>query len=146
MKAKELMIGDLLQLGETGINYVTVVAIDYDYKVSHKNVLDIAFLNSGTIQYNYSAERLYPIPLTAEILENNEFVLSDGWWINERFPTGLGFIGVAFDPDEEGRKTNTIYDLSIIKRESGSVDLHLNYVHELQHALRLCGIEKEITL
>ena len=91
-------------------------------------------------------DAIEPIPLTKEILEKNGFILSDGWWCNERLPKGNGYVSIAFDPDGEDRRTNCVYDLSITNHESGSVDLHLDYVHQLQHALKLCNIQKEIEL
>lgn len=128
------MIGDLLQLGEMSINYVTVVAIDYDYQISHKNVVDIAFLNSGVIQYNYSMKCLFPIPLTAAILENNGF---------ERFGTDYVLRGQHFGLSNPSTPDN-YKDNYWLKVSIQAVNI--KYVHELQHALRLCGIKKEILL
>ena len=38
------------------------------------------------------------------------------------------------------------YHLLEIYMWRGDIRLWVNYVHELQHALRLCGIDKEITV
>lgn len=57
-----------------------------------------------------------PIPLSPDILERN----------------GLGMIAAAIFCDVHYPKGSTRYFFS--------------YVHELQHALRLCGIDKELTL
>ncbi len=60
---------------------------------------------------------LKPIPLTVEILEKNGFV--------KHLP-----------------EDNIVYfTITINKKE-----IRIDYVHQLQHALRLCGIEKEIKL
>jgi len=72
-----------------------------------------------------------PIPLTPEILEKNGFVLesysggvmSGKWW------TRNDFVIHESMNDSVGRN-NFKYE----------------YVHQLQRALRLCGIEKEIVL
>ena len=88
------------------------------------------------------------IPITAEILEKNGFEIcnedTDGAiqygfgspalgidiWINTK-PYLLG----AWRTWEGETKSYTMVE-----------ELPINYVHELQHALRLCGIEKEIEL
>lgn len=74
-------------------------------------------------------KEINPIPLTSEILEKNGFVQVGLMYRNPEFHITIRdvFGGDLF--------------LSISVR-----DVQLKYVHELQHALRLCGIEKEIVL
>lgn len=87
-------------------------------------LIDIEMVAEGV----YLAE---PIPLTTEILEKNGFVLesysgnvmSGKWWTREDFCIHKSM------NDSVGRN-NFKYE----------------YVHQLQHALRLSGIEKEIIL
>lgn len=72
-----------------------------------------------------------PIPLTPEILEKNGFVYNaipfvDSW---EQF-------GLALYRGGNGYRINCGINVSLI----------IDYVHELQNVLRLCGIEKEIKL
>lgn len=72
-----------------------------------------------------------PIPITTEILEKN------------------GFVNEEVDPDEllsYFRWDNGDIHVSIYNNFNYISDLHIHHVHELQHALRLCGIEKEIIL
>lgn len=71
-----------------------------------------------------------PIPLTREILEKNGFekckipeIEYIGWRLNEEFSVELNAVD-DFDWNE----------------------VHIAYVHQLQHALRLCRIDKEIIL
>ena len=81
-------------------------------------------------------DAIEPIPITAEILEKN------GWYIGEldlwyrhpevQFLMALRTSGAYLYADEE-------HD----KREFFCV---IQSVHELQHALRICGIDKEIKL
>lgn len=72
-----------------------------------------------------------PIPLTTEILEKNGFSNKGTLWYLEEDNFELehnnndSFIWIVGD----------VYIVALIK-----------YVHQLQHALRLCGIEKEIEL
>ena len=73
-------------------------------------------------------ENIEPILLTPEILEKNLGVLDE---IDGSYRlTDLGFwIGGRCAPF--GFMISNVY-------------VELNYVHELQHALRLCGIKKNI--
>lgn len=99
-----------------------------------------------------------PIPLTPEILEKNGFQVT--------YPTRVGpTFGPKWDIREKkfsihiefagnGTACLEIHNELAPKNEYGAADLITYcrdwagelYVHELQHALRLCGIEKEIVL
>ena len=72
-----------------------------------------------------------PIPLTAEILEKNGFKYND-------IPIVLGWeqYGLTLYRGGDGFLINCGQNVALI----------INYVHELQHALRLCGEDKEIVL
>lgn len=72
-----------------------------------------------------------PIPLTPEILEKNGFEEFDGWRILDMDDVEIRWIGTTLE----------------ISGSHGNMDLpDVQCVHELQHALRLCGIDKEIVL
>lgn len=76
-----------------------------------------------------------PIPLTTELLEKNGFRLE---WD--------GDIKLMVCDDvviEIGNNYKRFEDGKMYLRK---VLVSLHYVHQLQHALRLCGIEKEIVL
>lgn len=117
MEAKDLMIGDWVSL--LGTHHYKVKEIKYVY-----GVYKIFF--QGT--YSYALEdEIVPIPLTPEILEKN------GWDFDEIDGDFRGCNGKFYI---YGR----YYPYSIFD------GVQISYVHELQHALRLCGIEKEIVL
>lgn len=83
-----------------------------------------------------------PIPLTAEILNKN-FPKSceNDYWVDGDFP----IIGYSIPCHTDGYCPYvevSIYDPARVME----FELYLNYVHELQHALRLCGIKKDIEL
>ena len=88
-----------------------------------------------------SYDRIFPIPLTPEILEKNGFVKC----IGGRSKKSLQLIG-------DGLYVSWWNDRIVIryKRVLGHPSAYLNcdcrYVHELQHALRPCKIDKEITI
>lgn len=137
MKENELMIGDWVQ--HFSGNYFRVTRIDKwgdgstHFACGHPHLWD----------YN---NKFSPIPLTTEILEKNGFVKSYG--VSDTPP---------YDIDEEGnmyysfkgehkfwgwwQPDNTYY---IPANAMG--DIVIKYLHELQHALRLAGIDKEIEL
>lgn len=79
------------------------------------------------------------IPLTAEILEKNGFKKCDGcdqWTLYE--PSLYCILWSADEPYLE------IASYTSLTGEFNRIGIQ--YIHELQHALRLCGIEKEITI
>lgn len=90
-------------------------------------------------EFYIEQDELEPIPLTEEILEKNGIKRSsyDG-----------KIYGKYFSEDEHGRLEISVNGDDIwwsINCEEYHI-LKLNFVHELQHALRLCGINKEIEL
>lgn len=136
MEAKELMIGDWVRLNDS---YYQIE------DVSNNGWVHLLYNNARVhLPTDYIVEYLRPIPLTPEIFKKNGFFEeivtnadsnddytsyhwnptpqypSDGLWF---YPT---FSGYAFD--------------------SRISEIRIKYVHELQHLLRLCGIDKEITL
>ena len=74
-----------------------------------------------------------PIPLTPEILEKNGFECRGAWCL-----PGEDF-GLRQDGDSWGL-------LSYYAEYDALAFCHIKYVHELQNALSLCEIEKEITI
>lgn len=131
MKANELMIGDWV------------------YNPFTRKTLRITFGRDLDLVEELCLE---PIPLTEEILEKNEFeeLMSEGWESAARFgrtpkPTGVWQFGFGqFDSVSYLPKRCF---LSVKYMEGCTADfVNIKYVHELQHALRLCGVEKEIIL
>jgi len=142
--ANELMLGDW-------VNYIGAYKDDSGeiVKLWESPVpIKVTFITPDAVQYEdeegcYECAdyELHPIPLTQEILEKNGFGFTrndntdsvwNGWWIYK----GLELATACLNRDEKWPCFINIYD-SNIKCE---------YVHQLQHALRLCGIEKEIVL
>ena len=77
-----------------------------------------------------------PIPLTTEILEKNGFVKDEK--DDNMYYWNWGVIDDCISYDKETSKVRIFYvsGLAFVKI--------VLYVHELQHALRLCEIQKEI--
>lgn len=130
MKPEELMIGDWVEI--SGVPEPVVIEEVYG-KGAMTNVC-IAYY-----------DEIFSIPLTPEILEKNGFKSWEHGYIwKERI--GIG-----------GQTTSASSPIEIIIYEGGhSVIMNphegrdfqgsIDNVHELQHALRLCGINKEIVV
>ena len=93
---------------------------------------------NGIIGYDHlrgiiSFEELEPIPLTPEILEKNGFVYDSEDKLFEDIYPRISMLYAQYRLVENGGINYG--EMSEIK-----------YVHQLQHALRLCGIDKEIEL
>lgn len=130
MEANELMIGDwvfssfselpckvtYLKLHESGYGSVEITNVE--------GVKDITSLS--------------PIPLTEAILEKNGFEYKEG---------GTGMYGVEIVP--RYLRDDVPFEI-FCDGEPFAIwfkePINIKYVHQLQNALRLCGITREITL
>lgn len=140
MKAKELMVGDYV-LVRPSMMPIQVAAIHKKKVAYHATGDRLTWVRDGLIE---------PIPITPEILEKNGFKMKqkEGESNFEYVAAGERYI-IEFLFFRE-----TIYNVStLLECElgfSGGLDrihkCNVRFVHELQHALRLCGIEKEIVL
>lgn len=130
MEANELMIGDWVKFTNSDLCHKI-------YAIQGKSV-------KIDKQYWHKASTMQPVPLTAEIIDKNfpkgkdndnikEWYFDDN--ITHMFRAWFHHIGNA--PD---------IGMSIKVAGKGEMAVLLRYVHELQHALRLLGIEKEIEI
>ena len=143
MKAKDLMIGDWVQCTDPKPFMITDIETEWGTPYFCVTGTDCLAVDGGDLQ---------PIPLTAEILKENGFeeMMNESEVSAARFgrkpePTGVWqygfgqFDSVAYVPEQSF--------LRIKFMEGCQADIaNIKYVHELQHALRLCGVEKEIIL
>ena len=159
MKTTELMIGDWIGYIASWYNEEDPTKLVEGWKTPIP--VRVEWLTPDTIQYTDKDPELdtevpcecldyelRPIPLTTEILEKN-FPKRDSEadYVKERIVAGFsvnwfplsGSNGVFF----------IILDMPF-KTEMARIEhIHkgaFRYVHEIQHLLRLCGIEKEIAL
>ena len=101
-------------------------------KAYNRNEKVTAIWANGVIcNFRKDFDEIEPIPLTAEILEKNGFVYCD-------YPFIMGWQQFGLTLYKSGRG----YAITC----GTNVSLRINSVHELQHALKLCGIDKEIEL
>ena len=152
MEANELMIGDWVQISEPCKYHGAIGRIKtlIDHKDDETAYFKV-FLRSNTIHIGIEdicSDDIKPIPLTSEILEKNKFLANTHVYpypyyeyINEKDKLKVGF---AFP---QGNKTSYKEPWIYIDSEHVFIEhLPCIFVHQLQHALRLCGIEKEIIL
>lgn len=141
MNAKDLMIGDWVNLifdadyktGESICAPAQVTGINKDGTID----VNCTFDKSESMQDGWDLKLIEPIPLTKEILHKNSFYGEVYLWINAGDEKTLEYY-----PFE--------HRLSLWYGEEKNQEIlfkcHCFYVHEFQHALKMCGIEKEIIL
>lgn len=135
MKVEELMIGDWVMSNDLKTP-IKICSIMNHYGTN------IYFYHEAS-EYISNISKLEPIPLTPEILEKNGFNLNDEIddcklydGIDNRV-TIHNYKGVI--------NSNNEWHIHIDNEDYSTIaSCELTYVHELQHLLKLCGIEKEI--
>ncbi len=125
MKANELMIGDWVECTywnpSKQLKVVEIRRImDDEIKIG---------VYSDDLVLIFRQSEVKPIPLTPEILEKNGFVVESRHCHGEPLQYCVITDGLWIDISGEN-----------------FFEGELEYVHELQHTLRLCEIEKEIIL
>jgi hypothetical protein len=121
MGLKDVMIGDWVTGKKWRENPFKLTRINDNGKYYY------GITSNGTQVGPFLLEEIEPIPLTTEILERNLHEPDEGvvWWKNDE-----PFYHVECLP---------LNGMRLIMP-------YTQYVHELQHALRLAGIDKEIKL
>lgn len=143
MEAKELMIGDWVL-----VNSLPAQVFEIAYN-RNEGEMTVGILDpQGEIYSCFEGyDHVEPIPLTEEILEKNEFENCVVYSNIHFYKSNDNRIEVVSDDEELLNSLNKWY-IRITKKYHGNVMMfcEITYVHELQHALRLCGIEKKIEL
>lgn len=138
MTANEIMIGDWVRRRWTCTDTGREVVKDFQVTEIRKNGETLyAWSKGGNMG---RVEVLEPIPLNPEILEKNGWNY-DGVYCN----LTKGSLMLQYYPFEgivREYYTHKSGEGEIIFQSSPGI----NYIHQLQHALRLCGIDKDIVL
>ena len=126
MKANELMIDDWVLLNEIQCQVE---------EISRKGWVHLTFDGCRmSMSSDYVLDLLKPIPLTPEILEKNGCTRYGKVYANlQQWILKVGDKRKSFVQDIRTGGWNI-------------TDYWIKYVHEFQHALKLCKIEKEIEL
>lgn len=130
MKTSELMQGDIILYEYEGQKIPARVVEIYRYSVLVESV-------SGEYEpIEIDEDKIFPVEPTSEILEKNGFERGS----DNLFSYGRGMYVMMWSKGH--------YSVGqIFGNWSAFVEFaEIRFFHELQHALRLCGIEKEITI
>lgn len=124
MDCKDLMIGDWV--------YIHVPECK-GHRIDYISEIDEEVGADGEL---YSIDDIRPIPLTEDILVKNGWDFRDRQYAIECKEDERGIVELS--RDKGGYYWSINWDEYLIIR--------IHYAHELQHILRLCGIEKELTI
>lgn len=128
MKANELMIGDWVRMRRIDVENATY----YTSKV-------ICLAKDGFLEYE-------PIPLTPEILEKNGWEAFNGRYNIVRYRIITKEMALIIEPMKVESILGERWFWLSVNKIDGAVRPNMNYpfcyVHELQHALRLCGLNE----
>lgn len=116
MKAIELQLNDLVQYKGDVCHITSLDALGGLVGIANEHLIELV-----------SESEIQPITLTVEILEKNGFGYMQ--------PSRLAYI-----PDDGGCVKYDKITHYIYVSGDGTVQKNIGYVHELQHALRLCGL------
>jgi len=134
MKIDELMIGDWVRIGNI------IAQITGLKKVSNEQQFFSVYYyhTEDKTEEGCFIDEIEPIPLTKDILEKN------GFEVHRQFAT---FTEYWLDIPRKWVRVAPNSYIEIYNGENKNVHIDgKSYVHELQHALRLCEIDKEIVL
>ena len=119
-----------------------VPTIVYDVQESGINI-EFRPFDAWVYDSETSEEDISPIPLTPEILEKNGFEPIENKVVDEAYI----FDRNEFEePDIIIRRFDFNDSFVLCTVMDNTAIISIAYVHQLQHALLLCGIEKEIVL
>jgi hypothetical protein len=138
MKANELMLDDWVECLDSTHKERVYAQIDA-IEESRRCLL----VKDGWGNWFLDISHLEPIPLTEDILMKNGFEVHPFGcvWYQEKGIDFQNYIVVHFRRNGEPRKV----ELCFVNKVSAEVR-DINYVHQLQHLLRLCVIKKTIEL
>jgi len=145
MKATELQIGDWVYVSK---NFTQKYHKIRELSNDDNTVLRGIYVNKYGVENNsvFSPNDTEPIPITPEILEKNGF--KKGNRHNYIYKDDYCEVCVSFVPKIKIDNIDLIEPASNVSISGALFDINMSMsaIHELQQALRLCGIEKEIIL
>lgn len=144
LKISELSVGDWVRYDDRICQIAEIYHLTYN--IGSKKMTSFPHVtlyyedDMPTYQESVILKDIRPIPITAEILEGNGFgkkTFTQDQLFRIVEPNGnMPFIGYRWD----SRRV-------IIERDNDyMLRVKAEYIHELQHALRLAGVDKEINL
>lgn len=146
MKATGLMIGDWVRITEPD-NFAgaTVKISSLSNQEGAYFAVTVDDPKFGYYTREVFCEDIESIPLTEEILKKNGFKERDRCWAYRDNSCSIK-LNIAPKIEIDGEILGEPPILMQAEGATFNLGIIIEYVHELQHALKLCGIEKEITL
>ena len=157
LRAEELMVGDYLTFRDAlKDNNLVTIKVVIIYGVTNEILASVD--GDPTLDRIDIDDELCGIPITPEILEKNGFIKDE---VNEHQKTYHLLVPTGFEKSSHTIKvtlyTKPICGVNVLFKcwgfippyNGGLNDIHLCsilFVHQMQHALRLCGIDKTIEL
>lgn len=135
MRINELQIGNWVYEGERAQFPMFVTGILKDSDGDGEVYLDFGG-NEGDV-WDVNIEDVRPIPITEELLEKNGLEKHPAYWNESQNYFKL--------PDKRFALLSVMYGDETLYRIRG-MGINVKYVHELQNAMRLCGIEWDVKL
>ena len=133
MNIRELQIGDWVYESEQTRFPMFVFALWADYV--DKGIVYLDFVGNESELWEVYIDDICPIPITEELLANNGFEKHPSYWNKSqnyfKLPDKRFALLSVMDGDE------TSYRIR-------GMGINVKYVHELQNAMRFCGIELEV--
>ena len=136
MKAVDLMIGDYVKYQE----HIYIIE-----EISAQGWVHLIYPDTGiriNIISDYIMHLLEPVPLTKEILEKNGFTqcvtASYGYYNAPVYD----IFGILFHISEDTYEDTWHIGMFTDHNDNNFVLYNLCYVHELQHVLKLCGLNE----
>ena len=152
MKAADLMIGDWVLWRGTPLKIMSIN--DKTSRSLEPTVTGLITIDGKETIRRFDAKSLKPIPLTTEILEKNEYKIGKPYSNDIKYPCFVGiypelkFQIALWEREKNGFWIELVKFANLEDHKLDSIiKKHFHYIHELQHALRLCGItEKRIKI
>lgn len=126
MKVTELMIGDYVKFKDDIYIFEEISAQGWVHLIYPDTGIRVNIIS------DYIMHLLEPVPLTPEILKTNGFEQN----INYEDDYSFEDTTIIFKHNDKYLFTASI------NGSKGMLYLCANYVHELQHALKICGLNK----
>ena len=127
--AEDLMLNDLVLMRETDGDEET-----YPFKPGEVHIRHLTGIDEGYLEAK-------AIPLTDEILEKNGFNKERDWGGTFKIKDGLDLVSVGMF---------SMHSYEFCGNDGGMnsacTGIYIDYVHELQHVLKQCEIEKNIII
>lgn len=135
MKTNELMIGDWVLVGDAPYR---IKEIDYDENIVRYYTPDEEEAQEGLTGLYAPVQELGRIPITPEVLKKSDFEESVDYWFLKWCDEDVWIY--------EWSESIWVVRYDDTEMNTPAQQLVVAYVHELQHALKLCGIDKTIEL